>query len=225
MITDENNTNLFFELEEFSDKVISFFDIETKQLFTDIIPRWTDLHFSERKELFPKLLLELELAIAGVLTFGLEGKTPKYGYYVNADIEQLKETLDKSDVIIGHNLMNFDYLVIDKYVSTDFINRLMDKTVDTHNLLYMKTGDFIALNDLGKMNLGMEKTEDTKIVPELWREGRHSDVKKYLRRDLDLTAGIFCYVLRYGQLDYPHKKFGKFIENRTIELDWSNLLI
>ena len=70
----------------------------------------------------------------------------------------------------------------------------------------------------------MTKTEDTLIIPKLWKEGRYSEVKEYLRRDLELTAGIFCYVLKFGHLIYPHKKFGKFIEDRTVRLNWISLL-
>ncbi len=74
------------------------------------------------------------------------------------------------------------------------------------------------------MNLGITKTEDTLLIPKLWKEGRYSVVKEYLRRDLELTAGIFCYVLKFGQLTYPHKEFGKFIEDRTIKINWEKLL-
>ena len=224
MSTNENISNLLSELKKFSGKTIAFFDIETKQLFKDIVPEWEDLTSSEKKQFFPRILEEIEMAIAGVLTFDNNVDFPKYDYYTETDIEQLKKKLIEYDIIIGHNLLQFDYLVVEKYLTANFIKNLEVKTIDTFALLYKRTEEYIGLNDLGKLNLGMTKTEDTLIIPKLWKEGRTSEVKEYLRRDLDLTAGIFCYVLKNGQLIYPHKEFGKFIQNRTIKIDWTYLL-
>ncbi len=224
MSTNENISNLLSELKKFSGKTIAFFDIETKQLFKDIVPEWEDLTSSERKPLYPMILKEIEMAIAGVLTFDIKEDFPKYDYYTETDIEQLKKKLGEYDIIIGHNLLRFDYLVVEKYLTADFIKTLEGKTIDTFALLYKRTDEYIGLNDLGKLNLGMTKTEDTLMIPKLWKEGRYSVVKEYLRRDLELTAGIFCYVLKNCQLIYPHKKFGRFIENRTIKIDWTYLL-
>ena len=224
MSTNENISKLLSELKKFSGKTIAFFDIETKQLFKDIVPEWEDLTSSERKPLYPMIFKEIEMAIAGVLTFDNKEDIPKYDYYTETDIEQLKKKLGECDIIIGHNLLQFDYVVVEKYLTADFIKNLEVKTIDTFALLYKRTEEYIGLNDLGKLNLGMTKTEDTLMIPKLWKEGRYSEVKEYLRRDLELTAGIFCYVLKNGQLIYPHKKFGKFIENITIKIDWTYLL-
>ena len=223
MSTNENISNLFSELKKFPKKRIAFFDIETKQLFKDIIPEWEDLTSSEKKELRSRVFEEMEMAIAGVLAFGYEEDSPKYDYYIETDIEQLKKKLGEYDIIIGHNLLNFDYLVVEKYLTANFVKILEVKTIDTLDQLYKRTKEYIGLNDLGKLNLGMTKTENTLLIPKLWKEGKYSVVKEYLRRDLELTAGIFCYVLKFGQLTYPHKEFGKFIENRTIKIKWEKL--
>ena len=224
MSINENISILLSELKKFSVKTIIFFDIETKQLFKDIVPEWEDLTSSERNQLYPMILKEIEMAIAGVLTFDIKEDIPKFDYYTETDIEQLKKKLGEYDIIIGYNLLRFDYLVVEKYLTADFIKKLKGKTIDTFVLLYNRTEEYISLNDLGKLNLGMIKTEDTLMIPKLWKEGRYSEVKEYLRRDLELTAGIFCYVLKFGQLLYPHKTFGKFIEDRTVKLDWTSLL-
>ena len=115
MSTNENISNVLSELKKFSVKTIAFFDIETKQLFKDIVPEWEDLTSSERKPLFPMILKEIEMAIAGVLTFDTQEYSPKYDYYTETDIEQLKKKLVEYDIIIGHNLLQFDYLVVEKY--------------------------------------------------------------------------------------------------------------
>jgi len=224
MSTNEDISDLLSELKKFSGKTIAFFDIETKQLFKDIVPEWEDLKSSEKKQLYPMIFKKIGMAVAGVLTFDNKKDLPKYDYYTETDIEQLKKKLGEYDIIIGHNLLRFDYVVVEKYLPADFIKNLEVKTIDTFALLYKRTKEYIGLNDLGKLNLGMTKTEDTLMIPKLWKEGRYSEVKEYLRRDLELTAGMFCYVLKNGQLRYPHKKFGKFIEDRTIKIDWTYLL-
>ena len=224
MNTNENIRNLLSELKKFSGKRILFFDIETKQLFRDIVPEWESLKSTERKKLYPMMLKEIKMAIAGVLTFDNKEDFPKYDYYTELDIEQLKKKLGECDIIIGHNLLHFDYRVVEKYLTADFMKKLGVKTIDTFALLNKRTEEYIGLNDLGKLNLGITKTKNTLLIPKLWKEGRHSEVKEYLRRDLELTAGIFCYVLKFGQLIYPHKRYGKFIEDRTVKLDWTSLL-
>jgi hypothetical protein len=82
------------------------------------------------------------------------------------------------------------------------------------------TGIFTSLDDLGQLNLGISKSEDTLKIPKMWRDGKHDEVKEYLRRDLEITKGIYDYAKTKGELKYTHKDYGIIKGVRTVKIHW-----
>jgi len=212
-------SNIERELEKIEHD-LGFFDIETRNLFSDVYPAWEKLTWSKRNELQSQVTPRLKVAIAGILTFDREKKKLVYNYYLEDEINHLVRQLDELDVIVGHNLFRFDYPVMEAYLSASPISNFKKKTVDLFKILQEITDKYIGLDDLGKLNLGLSKTLDSKKIPGMWREGKHVEVKKYLKRDLELLAGIYCHGLIHEKLIYPYKEYGKFVENREVKVTW-----
>lgn len=199
---------------------IGFFDLETKYSFRDFHPDWEQMPSKRKKTLFPQLVKKLKLAIAGILVVEPKKRRYHYLYFEEKDINKLKVKLNNLDLIIGHNLTGFDYRVLATYFSPSQIQLFERKTIDTFKLLHKATGQYIALDDLGKLNLDVVKTTDSWKIPGMWRAGQHREVKSYLKRDLEITAGIFAYALKNKKIMYPHKHFGKFQGNTVAQVNW-----
>jgi DEAD/DEAH box helicase domain-containing protein len=126
-------------------------------------------------------------------------------FFEEDEAELLVGTLLAAERIVGHNVLAFDYPVMEPYVGKVRIARLEEKTVDMLAVLRQATGVRIGLDDLAQLNLGKGKTDDPRMVPTLWRRGEHERVRSYLKSDVDLTREVFEYGLRKGKLRYTKK--------------------
>lgn len=187
-------------------KNIVYFDLETQYLFRELgMLNW--------KSQDPT---KLKIAIAGTLT------NNNHLFFLEDQISDLVKNLKKADLIIGHNLLRFDYLVILPYVGEDVIQSLSKKTFDTFTDLRELTGIMIGLDDLCKRNLGISKTEDPLKIPKMWRDGKHKEVMEYLLNDLKMTEALFNHGRKIGKLKYEHKDYGKSLGEREISVKWTS---
>jgi len=183
---------------------IVFFDLETQYLFQDL----GMLNYKQRDP------TRLKLAIAGIFS------NSKPLFFNEDQTEELFENLNQADLIVGHNLLKFDYLVLKPYLGKKNISKLEHKTLDTFNELKKITGCYISLDDLGKRNLGMEKNVDTMKIPKMWRDGNHQEVKDYLLNDLKMTEAIYNHGKKNKKFKYDHKEYGKSYGEREVFVDW-----
>ena len=194
---------------------VGFFDLETQYLFNEVDPSWNDLSWREKKDEREEVKKELRVAIAGLLT-----AEDVFRSYVESDMMELFNDLISLDLILGHNILAFDYFVLSRYLSADQIEELKSKTIDTLVEIEKITGVWTKLDDLGKLNLGIQKLENSLEIPKLWRDGEYDRVERYLKRDLDLLRGIFTKVRRVGKLKYLHKEYGEVKGMRIIDIHW-----
>ncbi len=176
-----------------------FFDLETLNLFEDVEPQWPAMDWEERNANQARLCRKLGIAVAGV------GVGQDVEFFEEDEAELLVGTLLAADRVVGHNVLAFDYLVMEPYTGRDRIDRLRERTLDMLQVLHQETGVRIGLNDLAQLNLGKGKTDDPRMVPTLWRRGERERVKSYLRSDVELTRGVFEYGARKGKLRYTKK--------------------
>ncbi len=136
-----------------------------------------------------------ELAFVGIKVYTLRGVKPQpqeYRYYLPGQMEKLEQFLRAFDgVIIGHNILAFDYRVLRPLLSLEGI---IEKTIDTLAFLYQKNGgrlNGLALDALSQANFGKGKSISGKSVPKLWREGKHQEVIAYNETDCALTMELW----------------------------------
>lgn len=183
---------------------IAYFDLETQHLFQE-------LGMTDSRSRDPT---KLKLAVAGIL---FQKETL---FFEEDQVQELFGTLNQADLIVGHNLLGFDYLVLQPYIKQNIIKTLQNKTFDTMLELEKSTQCWTSLDDLCKRNFGMTKTVDTMKIPKMWRDGNHKDVKDYLLNDLKMTEAIFMHGKNVGKFRYEHKHYGKSLGEREVCVKW-----
>jgi hypothetical protein len=167
-------------------------DIETQ----DIIP-------ADRR------LDALRISIAGVL------QQEEMRFFSEEQIMDLFLLLDETDLIVGHNLLHFDYKILQRYAQFDVCARYREKTFDIFSILLQKTDRPIGLNDLAIRNLGVGKSGEGVDAPRLFQEGMIEELKEYLAQDLRITAGVFKHIQEHSKLKYGHIVYKEIIEREV----------
>src|SRR5260221_7107550 len=138
-----------------------------------------------------------DLAVVGLKVYTWDGQQKgylpgSYEHYAPADFQMLQQRLDAlPGPIIGHNIFNFDYLVLRRHLNLEHI---VEKSADTLHFLYEQDGggedgSLYSLDKLAKENLGEGKIVKGSTIPQLLKDGKLAEVLAYNERDCDLT---FC---------------------------------
>lgn len=197
------------------DKTIGFFDLETQNTFADINPDYPKLPSWEREKLRLELTPKLKLATSCVT---IDGNKPEV--FEEDNVLNLIDTLKGLDVIVGHNVTAFDYLVLSPYTKAKIVELLSPNTTDTFELLRKKTGSFVGLDDLAKLNLGVGKTLNSLEVPAMWRAGKKKEVREYCINDVKLLRDIFYFGKEKKRIKYTHKEYGEVKGVVEIDTPW-----
>ncbi len=195
---------LIYRIIYFVNMNIIFFDLETQFLFQEL----------GMKDYQSRDPTKLKLAIAGILS------NKRHELFQENQAQELLENLIKADLIVGHNLLRFDYLVLQPYTEENIVKILKPKTFDMMLELEKLTRCWVSLDDLGKRNLGIGKTIDTMKIPKMWRDGKHQEVKEYLLNDLRMTEGIFNHGKSVKKFKYEHKEYGESYGEREVRVVW-----
>lgn len=181
-----------------------YFDLETQYTFGEI-------GMNNYRDRDPK---KLKIAVAGTLSKN------NHTFFEENQVEKLIEILNDADLIVGHNLFGFDYIVIQPYIDKGIIENLYPKTFDTMLELNKITGCYTSLDDLCKRNLGISKNEDSIKIPGMWRNGEFDRVKKYLLNDLRMTEALYNHGKNKKKIKYEHKEYGESYGEREIIVNW-----
>lgn len=181
-------------------KQVAFLDIETKYLFDEVEKGRVDL---------------LGLAVAGLAV-----NDSSITFYEEENVEDLFKALHGADLIVGHNLLSFDYRVLNPYASFDLPQLYCHKTLDTLREIENLTGRRVSLDDLARHNLGRSKSADPRRMPIWWREGRFDEVKSYCANDVEIVRDIYLHGRRHGRLTYTHKEGGILVGLKDVEVGW-----
>jgi len=186
---------------------IIYLDIETMYLMTDFPDGW------KREDNYRKI----RIAELGTLYNG------QYQTYEEENIEDLVfEIFVNADRIVGHNIKQFDLRVLRYYIDEKTLLKFYSKIFDTMLEFDKFTGDagWVSLNDICTRNFGLSKTESSKDVPKMWREGHKEQVKGYLLNDLKMTE-MFYLAGKKGQIfKYDHKVYGVSYGERSVYIKW-----
>ncbi len=177
-----------------------YFDIETQYLFDEVGGR--------------ENLDKLRLSVACLI---IDEEPPVF--FEEGDVHGLLDELSGLDLIVGHNLLRFDYPVLAPYVDYDVTRRLAPKTTDTLLDIYNKTGIRVSLNNLARNNIGFFKSGAAKDMPALWRAGHKDLVKKYCANDVELTKGIYLFGRQNGYVHFTKKSYGDPTGGERVKLE------
>lgn len=165
-----------------------------------------------------------KLALVGIKTFYQKKNRyipGRYLAFTRDQIEEVPKILSKvSGPILGHNILGFDYQVLDAFFP---VKTFIPRTLDTLFFLSRKTGgklNGLSLDALAKHNLRKRKLLSGKQIPLLLKQGEIRDVLLYNERDLDLTFAIWKHLCRFGHvMTYTQDIFSKEANKKQIKLD------
>jgi DEAD/DEAH box helicase domain-containing protein len=171
-------------------------DLETKRGATDV-GGWGNIH-----------LMGLAVAVAW------DSHTGQYRSYYEDQAADLLRDMAEADVVVGFNLLGFDYRVLSAYDdgSLDEVN-----TFDMLQDVRRRLGFRLSLAHLAGETIGSSKSADGLQSLQWVKEGRMDLVEEYCRRDVEVTKDLFYHGLEKGWLRYRDK------EKRRMQLavDWN----
>ena len=174
---------------------IQYFDLET-QKSADDVGGWGNIH-------------KMGLAI-GVLWDSMD---EDYFVYEEKNAKKLVEKLRTADLVVGFNVIGFDYTVLQPYSDFDLqeINTF-DMLDDIKNLLNFR----LSLNHLAQHTLNAKKSADGLVSLQWYKEGKIDKIIHYCKQDVEITRDLFLFGEKNGYVNYQSRS-GNSIQ---LEVNW-----
>lgn len=137
----------------------------------------------------------LKISVVGIYSYPLG----KYLTFTEDQLHKLGEMLAEADLIIGFNIINFDFQVLQPYI-TQKLSEIpaLDILTEVEKLI----GHRVKLDNLAQMTLGTGKSGDGLQALKYYKLGQMEELKKYCLDDVRITKDLYEYVLKYGKLLY-----------------------
>ena len=174
---------------------IQYFDLET-QKSADDVGGWGNIH-------------KMKLAV-GVVWDSID---QDYFVYEEKDARTLVEKLRTADLVIGFNVIGFDYTVLQPYSDFDLqeINPF-DMLVDVKKLLNFR----LSLNHLAQHTLNAKKSADGLISLQWYKEGKIDKIIHYCKQDVEITRDLYLYGEEHGYVNYQSRSGNPL----QLEVNW-----
>lgn len=149
------------------------------------------------------------------MSIGVTFSTARGDYQIYGEhrVDELIRELQRADLIVGFNILRFDYEVLHGYTPLD-LRQLptLDMLVELQNKLQHR----LSLDSIATATFGVEKTAGGMQAIQWFREGKLLEIAEYCCYDVKLTRLIHEYGCRKCQLHY-HNRFGKKL---TVPVSW-----
>ncbi|MBU1248355.1 MAG: ribonuclease H-like domain-containing protein, partial [Proteobacteria bacterium] len=139
--------------------------------------------------------------------------TDEFIDYEEHQIHELVDKLNEFELIIGFNIIRFDYLVLSGL--SDFNFRSLP-TLDLLGYIHERQGFRIKLDTLAQATLDAAKSADGLQALEWWKEGRLDLITEYCRQDVAVTRDLYLHGVTEGCVYYTNKAGQKV----RMPVDW-----
>jgi hypothetical protein len=139
----------------------------------------------------------------------------EYRIYTEKNLDALVQQLLRADLVIGFNVINFDYEVLMGYTVMDLKHqcRTLDLLVDIEKNL----GHRLGLDAVSNACLGVGKTGDGLDAIRWWRQGKMLEIAEYCCYDVKCTKLVHEFGVTHKRLNYVDK----FQQKKTLPIEWS----
>lgn len=157
------------------------FDLETQKSFDEVGGR-------NRNH-----LLKISVAVA------YSYPDNKFLVYDEKNVHRLGELLEDADLVIGYNIISFDYEVLRPYLRFD-PGQLptLDMLVEIEKVL----GHRVGLDSIAQATLGTNKIASGMDAIKFWKTGQLDKLKEYCVADVKITRDIYEYARQNRKLFY-----------------------
>jgi DEAD/DEAH box helicase domain-containing protein len=138
----------------------------------------------------------------------------EYRIYGEKKVEQLVQQLLRADLVVGFNVINFDYEVLMGYTAYDLPH--LCQTLDLMVDIEKKLGHRLGLDAVASASIGVGKTGDGLDAIRWWREGRLLDIAEYCCFDVKCTKLVHEFGIAKKQLFYNDR----FQQRKSVPVEW-----
>lgn len=163
-------------------KAFVAFDLETKNTFDEVGGR-ANMH-------------KLEVSVA----VSYNSRTDTYTTYREDELAGLVEELKETELVVGYNIVGFDYPVLQSYTDFDLYQL---PTMDVMLSLEHSLGYRIGLDKVAAATLGTGKSGHGLQAIEWYRNGQWDLLIKYCRQDVKVTKDVYEFGRDNGFLYIP----------------------
>jgi DEAD/DEAH box helicase domain-containing protein len=178
---------------------IVYFDLETQKVAAEV-GGWGNID-------------KMGISVAALY----HAKKGEYSVYLEKDVDRLVAELRRADLVVGFNVLRFDYTVLSAYSVFDF------STVPTLDLMVSieeRIKHRVGLDAVAEATCGVKKTANGMEAIQWWREGKQKQVAEYCCYDVKTTRLVHEHGVRTGKVAYvSHKTFLK----QQVAVDWASI--
>jgi DEAD/DEAH box helicase domain-containing protein len=165
---------------------IVFFDVETQRTFDDVGGR-----HNIRK-----------LGLSAAVTYSTAAAA--FRHYTEETVAELIAELKAADLVVGFNVLRFDYEVLQAYTGDD-LGRI--PTVDMLDHIYKRLGFRVGLDNLAGATLGTSKSADGLQAVRWYRAGRMQELLDYCQQDVEVTRQLYDYGQQFKHVRYRDRNY------------------
>ncbi|MBI4325556.1 MAG: ribonuclease H-like domain-containing protein [Chloroflexi bacterium] len=165
-------------------KNLVYFDLET-QKSADEVGGWNNIR-------------DMRMSIG--VTFGVQ--RGEYRIYDEKHVNDLITELLRADLVIGFNILRFDYEVLHGYTVMDL---RQIPTLDLLVELQKHLNHRLSLDAIAASTLGVEKTAEGLQAIEWYRQGKLLEIAEYCCYDVKITRLVHEYGAAHKQLFYRNR--------------------
>ena len=171
-----------------------FFDVETKKSFQET---------GGKKE---------DLLVSCAVAFAED--TQNFIHFRENQVEELIENLFSASLVVGFNILGFDYYVLKPYTEKDLFSLV---TLDMMKELQKELGFRLSLDHLAGENLGKGKKGSGLDAIKWYKEGKIDKLLEYCEYDVQITKELYDLGKEQGFLYWRDKSKG---ERREVKVSW-----
>lgn len=149
------------------------------------------------------------------MSVGVTYSTQRGGYriYPEREVNELIKELQRADLVVGFNVLRFDYEVLHGYTVYDLSQV---PTLDMLVVLADTLKHRLSLDSIANATFGLEKTSEGLQAIQWFKEGKLYEIAEYCCYDVKLTKMVHEFGREHRQLFYKNR-FGAKL---SVGVDW-----
>ena len=163
-----------------------FFDLETQKTFDDVGGR----HNTR------------QLGLSVGVTYSTADQD--YHVYTEGDVKDLVQDLSQADLVVGFNVLRFDYEVLRAYSDHPFTQI---PTVDMLDHVYRALGFRVSLDSLASATLSAKKSADGLAAVRWYKTGQIDKIIKYCKQDVKVTKDLYEFGQKNGYVQFLDRSY------------------
>ncbi|MEY5016647.1 MAG: hypothetical protein RIS92_3005 [Verrucomicrobiota bacterium] len=137
-----------------------------------------------------------------------------YRIYREKEMDALVDQLRRAHMVVGYNLINFDYEVLQKYTVLDLASVVptLDLLVEIEKRLKSR----VPLDAVASASLGVGKTADGLQAIAWWRQGKILEIAEYCCFDVKCTKLVHEFGIQNKKIFYENRSR----QRCELAIDW-----